>query len=85
MLVVFVSQINYFWQVAMKYLYSQPPDLDLCANDIIFSDFDNVSIRLKSSLEVCWQKMQSDLSRGCNDRLDGLESYKVEASSEVSV
>ena len=62
----------------MKYLYSQPPDLDLCANDIIFSDFDNVSIWLKSSLEVCWQKMQSDLSRGCNDRLDGLESYEVE-------
>ena len=30
-------------------------------------------------------KVQSDLSRGGNDRLDGLASQKVEASSEVSV
>ena len=29
--------------------------------------------------------MQSDLSRGGNDRLDGIESQEVEASSEVSV
>ena len=29
--------------------------------------------------------MQSDLSRGGNDRQDGLESLEVEASSEVSV
>ena len=29
--------------------------------------------------------MQSDLSRGGSDRLDGLESQEVEASSEVSV
>ena len=29
--------------------------------------------------------MQSDLSRGANDRLDGLESQEVEASSEVFV
>ena len=29
--------------------------------------------------------MQSDLSRGSNDRLDGLELQEVEASSEVSV
>ena len=29
--------------------------------------------------------MKSDLSRGANDRLDGLESKEVEASSEVSV
>ena len=29
--------------------------------------------------------MQSDLSRGGNDRLDSLESQEVEASSEVSV
>ena len=30
-------------------------------------------------------KMQSDLSSGGNDRLDGLESQEVDASSEVSV
>ena len=29
--------------------------------------------------------MQSDLSSGGNDRLDGLESQEVEASSKVSV
>ena len=29
--------------------------------------------------------MQSDLSRGSNDRLDGLESQEVDASSKVSV
>ena len=29
--------------------------------------------------------MQSDLSSGCNDCLDGLESQEVDASSEVSV
>ena len=29
--------------------------------------------------------MQRDLSRGGNDRLDGLESQEVDASSEVSV
>ena len=29
--------------------------------------------------------MQSDLSSGGNDRLDGLESQEVDASSEVSV
>ena len=29
--------------------------------------------------------MQSDLSRGGNDRLVGLESQEVDASSEVSV
>ena len=29
--------------------------------------------------------MQNDLCRGGNDRLDGLESQEVEASSEVSV
>ena len=29
--------------------------------------------------------MQSDLSSGDNDRLDGLESQEVDASSEVSV
>ena len=29
--------------------------------------------------------MQSEISRGVNDRLDGLESQEVEASSEVSV
>ena len=29
--------------------------------------------------------MQSDLSSGGNDRLDGLESHEVGASSEVSV
>ena len=29
--------------------------------------------------------MQSDLSRGGSDRLDGLESQEVEASSDVSV
>ena len=29
--------------------------------------------------------MQRDLSRGDNDRLDGLESQEVEASFEVSV
>ena len=29
--------------------------------------------------------MQSDLSRGGNDRLDGLESQEVDASSEASV
>ena len=29
--------------------------------------------------------MQSDLSRGVNDRLDGIESQKMEASSEVYV
>ena len=29
--------------------------------------------------------MQSDLSRGSNDRLDGLATQEVEASSEVSV
>ena len=28
--------------------------------------------------------MLSDIARGGNDRLDGLESQKVEASSEVS-
>ena len=28
--------------------------------------------------------MQSDLSRGGNDRIDGIESQEVEASSEVS-
>ena len=30
-------------------------------------------------------KTQSDLSRGVNDHLDGIESQEVEASSEVSV
>ena len=30
-------------------------------------------------------KMQSDLSSGGNDRLDGLESQEVDTSSEVSV
>ena len=30
-------------------------------------------------------KMQRDLSSGGNDRLDGLESQEVDASSEVSV
>ena len=29
--------------------------------------------------------MQNDLSSGGNDRLDGLESQEVDASSEVSV
>ena len=29
--------------------------------------------------------MQSDLSRGGNDRLDGLELQEVEASSDVSI
>ena len=29
--------------------------------------------------------MLSDISRGCNDRLDGLASHEVEASSEVPV
>ena len=29
--------------------------------------------------------MQSDLSSGGNDRLDGIESQEVDASSEVSV
>ena len=29
--------------------------------------------------------MQSDISSGGNDRLDGLESQEVDASSEVSV
>ena len=29
--------------------------------------------------------MQSDLSRGGNDHLDGLKSQEVEASSEVSL
>ena len=29
--------------------------------------------------------MQNDLSRGTNDRLDGLESQEVDVSSEVSV
>ena len=29
--------------------------------------------------------MQNDLSRGGNDRLDGLESQEVDVSSEVSV
>ena len=29
--------------------------------------------------------MQSDLSSGCNDRLDGLESQEVDAYSEVYV
>ena len=29
--------------------------------------------------------MKSDLSRGGNDRLDGLESQEVDVSSEVSV
>ena len=30
-------------------------------------------------------KIQNDLSRGGNDRLDGLESQEVDVSSEVSV
>ena len=30
-------------------------------------------------------KLQSDLSSGGNDRLDGLESQEVDSSSEVSV
>ena len=30
-------------------------------------------------------KMQNDLSRGGDDRLDSLESQEVDASSEVSI
>ena len=48
--------------------------------DIIYSDLCNVSIWFKSSL-----KMQNDLSRSGNDRLDDLESQEVDVSSEVSV